>query len=98
MAAPKLSSRFPTLVLNKFEDIEDAFRNTRDVLDPINRWMRNTIRTVNNHADRLTPATSTGVPTSTPTDLQLIHINTATGDAYISVGTSSSADWKKITP
>lgn len=37
-----------------------------------------------------------GVPSSTPTKLGDLNINTTTDDVYIAVGTSSSADWKLL--
>lgn len=98
MAARKLSSRFPTLVINKFKDLEDAYRRTRDALDPINRWIIQAIKATNEHADRLTPTEGAVAPTSTPTDVGLFYLDTVLKDMYMSVGTASSADWKKITP
>ena len=38
-----------------------------------------------------------GAPTSTPSMVGAIYIDTDTGDKYIAVGTSSSSDWQKIT-
>lgn len=42
------------------------------------------------------PIISTGIvaPTSIPTDIGLMYINTAAGKVYVSTGTISSADWK----
>ena len=41
---------------------------------------------------------STGVipPTSTPSSVGDIYIDTAAGKMYVAMGTSSSADWKKV--
>lgn len=41
--------------------------------------------------------TGTAPPTTTPSALSLIYIDTVNKNAYIAVGTSSSADWKLIT-
>ncbi len=40
----------------------------------------------------------TTAPSSTPSRVGLLFLNTTAKDMYISVGTASSADWKKITP
>lgn len=98
MAASKLSSTSPTLVLKRFEDVNNAFRNVRDVLQLIESWINRAIKVVNDHGTRLTPLTSSGAPATTPTDVGLYNLDTAVKDMYISVGTASSADWKKITP
>jgi len=37
-----------------------------------------------------------GAPSTTPARLNDHYTNTVTGDAYISVGTTSSADWKIV--
>ena len=38
----------------------------------------------------------TSAPSSTPSKVGIIHINTTNGNVYLSVGTSSSSDWKQI--
>ena len=38
--------------------------------------------------------TGSAAPTTTPTVLGGIFVDSTNGNAYISVGTSSSADWK----
>lgn len=40
---------------------------------------------------------ATSAPSTTPTKIGDIFINTATPDFYIATGTSSSSDWKKVT-
>lgn len=41
-------------------------------------------------------STGTTAPSSTPTGAGYIYIDTTAGNAYIAVGSSSSADWKLI--
>lgn len=41
-------------------------------------------------------SSGSGAPNSTPTALGVIYIDTATDNAYIATGTSSSADWKLL--
>ncbi len=45
---------------------------------------------------RVTPEISSGIiaPTSTPTKIGNIYIDTVLGKVYISTGTTNSADWK----
>jgi len=54
----------------------------------------------NNHvADQKSRAKveyGSGAPTSTPSMIGAIYIDSDTGDKYVAVGTSSSADWQKV--
>lgn len=49
-------------------------------------------------AMRSTPVVSKGIvaPTSTPTQVGDIYIDTFAGDVYMATGITSSADWTKV--
>lgn len=98
MGAKVLSTDFPTIVLRKFDNIADAYNRVRDLGRVIDILRRQIISAINNHATYVTPTEAAGVPSSTPTDTGLLYLDTSAKDMYISVGTASSADWKKITP
>lgn len=44
----------------------------------------------------LTALSGNGAPATTPTGIGLIYIDTLNGVMYISMGTTSSADWKGV--
>jgi hypothetical protein len=98
MAALRFPLEWPPFVLKRFSDLQEAYQKVRDVLRSIEDLRTRLTETINDHADRLTPLTGSGAPGSTPSDTGLHYLDTAAGDMYISVGTSSSSDWKKITP
>ena len=98
MAASRFPEEWPTFIFRSFESIPDAYRKCRDFAKSIEDFRTRVAITNNDHADRLTPTEDTGVPSTTPTDILLFYLDTSTKDLYVSVGTASSADWKKITP
>lgn len=52
--------------------------------------------TDDDHTSYLKPTTGTGRPTSTPSRIGQLYIDTTNGLRWISVGASSSADWKTM--
>ena len=98
MAAKKLSTDFPPIILRSFDNFEDVFQRLKGLVRTIVELKRQIISAVNDHGTRLIPLTGTVAPTSTPTDTQLFYLDTVAKDMYVSVGTASSADWKKVTP
>ena len=98
MAAKKLSTDFPPIVLRAFETFEGGYRQVRDLGRVINTLRRSLVSAINDHESYLTPETGTVAPTSTPDDVNKYYLDTIAKDMYVSVGTASSADWKKITP
>lgn len=98
MAAKKLPIEWPVLNLREFTSLEKAYSSVRDVFREVTNLRVVLTKTVNDHADRLTPATGAVAPSSTPTDVGLMYLDTVAKDMYVSVGTASSADWKKTTP
>lgn len=51
---------------------------------------------VTDQKTRGSASSGAGVPSSTPSVLGAIYIDTTNGKVYISTGISSSADWKKV--
>ena len=51
---------------------------------------------VTNIKTRAIRTTGAGVPSSTPANIGDIYIDTSDNKFYIAMGTSSSADWKKV--
>lgn len=98
MAARKLSTDFPPIVLKGFNNFEQIKARLISVVRAIQDLKRQTVSAINDHGTRLIPLTGTVAPTSTPTDTQLFYLDTVAKDMYVSVGTASSADWKKISP
>lgn len=47
-------------------------------------------------ANASSASSGSGVPISTPTVIGALYVDTTNNKAYIAMGTSSSADWKKI--
>lgn len=97
MGAKVISSDFPTIILRKFTDIAGAYNRVRDLGRVIDTLRRQLTSAINNHAVYVTPTEAAGVPSSTPSDTGLLYLDTSAKDMYMSVGTASSADWKKIT-
>lgn len=98
MTAKKLPIEWPVFNLRKFSTFEKAYISIRDVLREVANLRQRITEATNDHADFLTATQAAGVPSSTPTDVGLLYLNTTAKDMYMSVGTASSADWKKITP
>ena len=98
MVAKQFPKTWPPLVLREFKDIKQAYTAIRDLVRSLDNLRKRVLEVVNDHADRLDPETGIVAPTSTPTDTALLFLDTVAKDMYISVGTASSADWKKITP
>ena len=98
MAAKQFPVPWPPLIAREFEDFKKAYTVLRDLIRSLDDLRKKITEVVNDHADRLDPGTGSAAPTSTPTDVGLLFLNTTAKDMYISVGTASSADWKKITP
>ncbi len=98
MAAKQFPKTWPPLVLREFTDIKKAYIIVRDLVRSLDDLRKKILEVGNDHADRLDAETGVLAPTSTPTDTALLFLDTVAKDMYISVGTASSADWKKITP
>ena len=98
MAAKQFPKSWPPLVVREFKDIERAYKVLRDLVRSLDDLRRKVLEVGNDHATRIDPQTGTAAPATTPTDIGLLFLNTTAKDMYISVGTASSADWKKTTP
>lgn len=98
MAARKISTEFPQFVLRGMTSFTDVYNRLRGLIGAFNDLRNQMISSVNEHGDRLTAITGSGAPATTPEDTLLYYLDTAAKDMYVSVGTSSSADWKKTTP
>ena len=98
MAASKFPTEWPALAIREFNTVERSWQRLRDLVRSLNDMRTRIVLVGNDHADRLTATTSAGIPATTPTDTLLFHLDTTNKDMYVSVGTASSADWKKITP
>ena len=94
--AKKLPDRWPTFPVRKLTDLaaQSLLRQWAETLIEY----RNRLKLVtDDHASQLEGTQGTGAPSSTPARLNQFYTDTSTKNAYISVGTSSSADWKQIT-
>ncbi|KKL91980.1 hypothetical protein LCGC14_1889260 [marine sediment metagenome] len=98
MAAKKLSTEFPQFVLRGVTSFVEVYNRLRGLIAAFNDLRNQMISSVNDHGDRLTATTGAGAPATTPADTLLYYLDTSAKDMYVSVGTSSSADWKKVTP
>lgn len=98
MAAKKPPESYPTFIIKRFEDLKNAYSQLRNLVRSLEDFRGEVEDMVIDHADRLDAETGGGAPSSTPTDTNLNYLDTAAKDMYVSVGTASSADWKKITP
>ena len=98
MAAKKLSAEFPQFVLRKVDSFAEVYSRLRGLIAALSDLRNQMISSINDHGDRLTATTGSGAPATTPTDTLLYYLDTTAKDMYVSVGTSSSADWKKVTP
>ncbi len=97
MAAKKLGFTF-TFTVREVEDIEGVNVEINNLIDNLQLFKVRIASVLDDHGDRLTPLSGSGAPGSTPTDVQLFYLDTSAKDMYVSVGTASSSDWKKITP
>ena len=97
MAAKKLSTEFPQFVLRRIASFKDVYDRLRGLVGAFNDLRNQMISANNDHGDRLTATTGVGAPATTPTDTLLFYLDTSAKDMYVSVGTASSADWKKVT-
>ncbi len=98
MAAKQPTHSFPTFVIRNVKDFEEANSLLKNLVRSIEDF-RGEVEDVGvDHATRLDALTGSGAPGTTPTDTNLYYLDTAAKDMYVSVGTASSADWKKITP
>lgn len=98
MAVHRFPTDWPNFNIKTFKDLTGVYNQLKDFVRAIEEFRARIIKVGNDHADRLTPTSASGVPSSTPSDINLFYLDTSAKDMYISVGTSSSADWKKITP
>lgn len=98
MAAKKFSYRYPPFTFTTFKSVAEVTSFVKTLIRALEDFRIMIGRITNDHATRLTFQTGSGAPSSTPTDTLLFYLDTTAKDAYISVGTASSADWKKITP
>ena len=98
MAAKLFPKTWPPLTIREFKDIGQSYKVLRDIVRSLDDMRKKTTEVLNDHAVILDPQTGTSAPSSTPTATGLLFLNTTAKDMYISVGTASSADWKKITP
>ena len=98
MAAKKPPASYPAFVIRGFESLEEAYSVIKNLVRSIEDFRREFEDAIIDHADRLDAETGSGAPATTPTDTNLNYLDTAAKDMYVSVGTASSADWKKITP
>ena len=98
VATKKLPQSYPPFLVRRFNDFEAVYNTIRDLFRSVEVYRREVEDMAIDHADRLDALTGSGVPTSTPTDTNLSYLDTVAKDMYVSVGTASSADWKKTTP
>lgn len=98
MAAKKPPHSYPTFVIRRFNELIDAYNVLKNLVRSIEDFRGEYEDVAIDHADRLDALTGSGAPGTTPTDTNLNYLDTAAKDMYVSVGTASSADWKKITP
>jgi len=98
MAAKRFPIEWPPLAIREFDSIKLAYRALRDIVRSLDDLRKKIVEVGNDHATILDPQTGTTAPTTTPTATGLLFLNTVAKDMYMSVGTASSADWKKITP
>lgn len=98
MAAKQFPKTWPPLTVRVFKDIEQAYKLIRALVRSLEDLRKKILEVGNDHAARLDPTQAAGAPSSTPTDVGLRYLDTSAKDMYISVGTASSADWKKTTP
>ncbi len=98
MAAKKPPDSFPTFSVRRFTDLTEAYNLIKNLFRSVEDLRGEYEDAIVDHADRLDALTGSGAPGTTPTDTNLYYLDTAAKDMYVSVGTASSADWKKITP
>lgn len=71
---------------NFLPDVESLARDMRVL-------QRRLFEVVNEHALRTTHESGTVAPTSTPTFVGQMYVDTTANKGYIATGTSSSSDW-----
>ena len=100
MAAKKLGFQYPQFVIKAVADEHTiaAFKAINELVNLVRSFRTRAGEVVDDHATRLTPSTGSGAPGTTPSDTLLWYLDTSAKDMYVSVGTASSADWKKVTP
>jgi hypothetical protein len=98
MPANRFPVTWPPFRISEFKNFMEAYQRLRDFVRSINDLRVRIVIVCNDHADRLTPTEDAGAPASTPDDKLLFYINSSNGDIYVSTGTASAADWKKISP
>ena len=98
MAAKRLPESYPTFIIRRFEELTEAYKVLKNLVRSFEDFRREVGDVGLDHATRLDALTGSGAPGTTPTDTNLNYLDTAARDMYVSVGTASSADWKKITP
>ena len=76
-------------------------------VESISRWLQNVVRSLNDfrhevaiisddHADRLIVQEDAGVPSTIPSRIGEIYLDTTNNNLYMAKGTASSADWLRI--
>lgn len=98
MVAKQFPKTWPPLIIREYKNFKRSYEVLGNLVRGLDDLRKKIAEVGNDHADRLDPQTGSAAPTSTPTDVGLLFLNTTAKDMYISVGTTSSADWKKITP
>jgi len=97
MALRRLPYNWPVIVLrlvNSFGELQSLLKQWARSEE---QFRREVSTVINNNNDLLEASTGSGAPASTPSQLGLHYVDTSAKEAYISVGTASSADWKQIT-
>lgn len=95
--AKTVSLSFPQMVVRRFNDLTQANQVFRDFARIVEKLRKFQSDAINDHATIITPIVDAGAPGITPSNIGMHYINSSNGDVYYSIGTSSSADWKKLT-
>ncbi len=94
----RLTSNWPVFAIRRFTNNEESYSVLQALVEALVSFRNRLVIILNDHAEHLEGTQGSGAPSSTPSALNQFYTDTAAKDGYISVGTSSSADWKKITP
>lgn len=94
--AKRLSNQWPIFPLRQLAD-PATYSLLRSWADVLIQYRNNLKSVTDDYATQLEGTQGSGAPSSTPTRLNQFYTDTTAKNAYISVGTSSSADWKQIT-
>ena len=97
MSILKLTHEFPPLNIRSKETLESLVNSLRSFVNTLKTLHSRIAIVVNSNADIITPIETSGAPATAPPAKGMHYIDTATDDVYISVDTSGSGDWKKIT-